>query len=192
MNDLQKFLKNVSHIDKMWIYRVLSQKRIVMSDVLMNDINILLYEKISQDSTIKWKIISDNPDIKWDDQEFKWRIDLYDIRPFSPPDLRYTNITCAITLANPGYGWNRPLMSLFYSDFKREYNECLPYIQIGKLKKIRQKVKRLGFKNWYKLYLLTKTEAFFKWYCAEGNIGNKVDKARISQGSWCSKSTNSL
>ncbi len=48
-----------------------------------------------------------------------------------------------------------------------------------KLIKLRKRWKSFKIKNWYKLYLLTKTEAFYIWYCAPGNIGNKVDKTRI-------------
>ncbi len=37
-----------------------------------------------------------------------------------------------------------------------------------------------GIKNWYKLYLIIKTEKFYKWYCAPGNLGNKRDKQKIT------------
>jgi hypothetical protein len=35
-------------------------------------------------------------------------------------------------------------------------------------------------KNWYKLYLLTKQEKFYRWYCVPGNLGNKIDKLKIN------------
>jgi len=52
-----------------------------------------------------------------------------------------------------------------------------------RLRKIREKVKSFKIKGWYKLYLLTKKECFWKWYCGEddgcgGGIGRKVDTTR--------------
>ena len=46
-------------------------------------------------------------------------------------------------------------------------------IHFKKLKKIRNHVKSFKLKNWYKLFLLTKTEEFAKWYYDPENIGGK-------------------
>ena len=50
------------------------------------------------------------------------------------------------------------------------------------IKKFHHKVKRLApanIKNWYALYLLTKTRVFCEWYYAPENVGGKMAKARI-------------
>lgn len=50
---------------------------------------------------------------------------------------------------------------------------------IQNLMKIRAKVKAFPVKNWYRLYLLTKTEAFVRWYYAPENGGGKITKRKM-------------
>ena len=76
--------------------------------------------------------------------------------------------------------------NLSYNKFK--YDPVLEKLHFIRLKRIRKKVKSFKIKNWYKLYLLTKTQAFWVWYCGPNGIGRKVDEKRILE-TCCSRST---
>ena len=47
------------------------------------------------------------------------------------------------------------------------------------IKRFREKCKKIPIKNWYRLYLITKTEAFCKWYYNPENGGGKIHKRKM-------------
>ncbi len=110
------------------------------------------------------KDVLDNPDKPWDWNELS-------VNP---------NITMKDVLDNPGNPWNWYYLS--QNHFK--YDKRLINIHISKMKKLRQRMRSFTLPKWYKLYCLTKTSEFWKWYCGPttingGGIGRKIDHQRI-------------
>ncbi len=172
-------------------------------DIFWSKVNVdleYIEKNIKNINSVNWKYLSSNPNITFDfiikhkNQKWNWN---YLSRN---PAISTKNIED--TLNNKDYlwclwDWNSISLNCnitiefiekyidkinwkFLSNNKFKYNERLFYHHINKLKKIRRKVKTFKIKNWYKLYLLTKEEKFWKWYCAKGNIGRKVDIKRLN------------
>lgn len=141
-----------------WLIRNLS----ITMDIIMAN---------SNKEHCNWYWLSSNPNITMDivttnlDKPWEW------------DELsRNPNITVDIIRANPDKPWNWYYLSR--NEFK--YNSELNEIHLKKLRKIRNKIKSfIKIKKWYKLYLLTKTQKFWKWYCGPDGIGRKIDHKRI-------------
>ena len=147
--------------NKNWDWELISCNQSITIDIINCYMNKPLNWKfISYNTSITMKLINQNLDKPWD-----WNHVSYNPNFNLDMFIQHQN---KITILE------------FISGNLFKYNHRLINLHLHKLKKIRKRVTSFKIKNWYKLYLLTKTEKFMKWYCAPGNIGNKVDKSRIT------------
>lgn len=172
------------HKDKKWDWKLLSS-RIDVRDIIQHLDLPWKWDRISENPTLSLKIIVDNPHLPWnwenigynpcitikfilDNKDKNWDWYCVSINP---------SITADDILTIKDIPWD--IDALQYNEFK--YSKILIDHHIHKLRIIRKKVKSFKIKKWYKLYLMTKTEAFWKWYCAPGGIGNSIDKKRLQK-----------
>ena len=147
--------------DKPWNWYELSRNPNITPNILLvNSDKPWNWYGLSWNPNITFDIVFANPDKPWNWNGLSWN----------------PNITFDIVLANLDKDWN--WYGLSYNKFK--YDKELEKIHLKKLTKIRNKVKSLKIKNWYKLFLLTKTEKFTKWYYDPENVGGKRIKKELN------------